>query len=603
MGQVSEHSRIRPGERQKRPRLASRWWFWLIIVVAALLLAVVASVGSLAISAKSQLEEALPLAAKVKASLVAQDTSGAAEVVDAMAEHTGRARADTSSFMWRAAEFTPILGANFTAVRELSTIVDDLVVKGAVPLATVASGISTDSLKPVDGVIAVQPLVSAQPVLAQASALFAASADQVNKIDRSILMKPVSAAVGTLRDLLATNGPTLQSANELMRVIPGALGADGPRDYLLVFQNNTEVMPRGGTIGNLVQVHVENGHIELSQQASPLDFPLLARPVIPIAVDALAVWPNGLGRNMQSLTMTPRFSLSFEVAKEMWKQRFGTEIDGLIALDPIALSYIISATGPITLQDGSQLTGDNLVQSMLSDVYVKYTDPEEADAFFQAISATTFGQIISGGADPAKLLAALVKSGEEKRLLMWTDDPAEQDLISRSPFFGEPPVSSPKTDGFGVYFRDQTPSKMAFYLQQAVEVGQAECSGQRFVRINVKLTNGLPQTSVAALPEYVSVHRAFEKGSISVGVSAYAPAGYSLFRIRSDGGILENFSGTDGDYAVGQARVALAPAQAQTVTMDFVTGDTMAKKISTDITPVVNPTSVGTAALDCAVLG
>jgi hypothetical protein len=595
---------IRLAAKQRRNRIYGRWWFWFVVSVVVVVLALGAWVSVLALSAKAQLEAAIPIAATIKSQIVAGDSAGAALSVKTMAAHTQRARADAGAVVWRVAEVVPLVGPNLTAVRELATVVDDLLDDSVSPLVDVASTMRPEALRPVDGGIDLAPIVAARPALTRASAGFNEASNGVQNISTSVLVGPVATAVERLSALLSTYAPTLQSVSDLVSSLPGALGSDGPRNYLLVFQNNAEVMPRGGTIGNIALVHAENGHIQLSQQASPLDFPLLNSAVVPLADDALNVWPNGLGLNMQSLTMTPRFSVSFEIAREMWKQRFGTSIDGLIALDPIALSHILAVTGPVSLPDGSQLTGSNLVQGMLSDVYREYTDPLEADAYFQAISGATFGQIISGGADPLKLLNALVQSGEEKRLLIWTANSAEQKLIAKSPFYGEPPASNSTTDGFGVYFQDQTPSKMAFYLQQSVSVSQAQCSNKRVVRVTATLTNGLAADAVESIPYYVTGDgKATPKGSIRVGVASYAPAGYSLVRIVNDSDPAQNRSGTDGNFAVGVTRLTLGPGDSHTVTMDFATDDIATKKLVTDITPVVNPTSVGTVAADCSALG
>ena len=39
-------------------------------------------------------------------------------------------------------------------------------------------------------------------------------------------------------------------------------GADGPRDYLLVFQNNAEIRATGGLPGSWARLHAEDGKLE-----------------------------------------------------------------------------------------------------------------------------------------------------------------------------------------------------------------------------------------------------------------------------------------------------------------------------------------------------
>ena len=592
----------RTSRRRSRPPFYRRWWFWLIVVIA-LLVGAAAWLGVRGLEAKSELEAALPLASQIQEQVLAGDSAGAEATVAAMAGHTEVARANTGDVVWRAAEFIPVAGANLAALRQLSESSDSLVNDALSPLAEIAPLLTPDAIKPVDGAFDLATLASIQPPVAAAASAVSDSLADVKSIDPAFLLPPLSAAVDRLDRVMSEYEPLLTSTSGILSVLPDALGASGPRDYLLAFQNNAEVMPRGGTVGSLVLVHVEDGRISLAQQASPLDFGLGTEFVIPIEPDAQQLW-LGLGKNMQNLTETPRFSLSFDIAREMWQKKFGVEIDGLIALDPIVLSYITSATGPITLPDGGTLTRENLVKSLLSDVYVKYSNPLAQDAYYQAISATTFEAVASGNFDPASLLVAITKGAEEKRVLIWTSDPEEQALLDGSTFQGEPIAGTATTEGMGIYFRDLTPSKMAYYLDQSVTVSQASCAddGTRTTRVTVTLTNSIAPEAVKALPSYVSVARGpISKGDILIGVSAYAPAGYTLAASQS-GSESEVTPGTDGDFVVAQTRDLLSPGETITSTFDFVAEGAGLKTMSTDISPVVNPTTVAIETVDCSAL-
>ncbi len=53
----------------------------------------------------------------------------------------------------------------------------------------------------------------------------------------------------------------------------------------------------------------------------------------------------------------------------MWPAARGQEVDGVLALDVIALQALLRATGPIQVE-GEQLDADNVVQNLLHDQYV-----------------------------------------------------------------------------------------------------------------------------------------------------------------------------------------------------------------------------------------
>lgn len=51
------------------------------------------------------------------------------------------------------------------------------------------------------------------------------------------------------------------------------LGGDGPRHYLLMFQNNAEERASGGNPASMAMITVDDGRVTLGRQASSSDFP------------------------------------------------------------------------------------------------------------------------------------------------------------------------------------------------------------------------------------------------------------------------------------------------------------------------------------------
>ena len=63
--------------------------------------------------------------------------------------------------------------------------------------------------------------------------------------------------------------------------MPALLGGSGPRDYLLVFQNNAELRATGGLPGVMSLIHAENGRVDITRQASAGAMGELDEPVLP----------------------------------------------------------------------------------------------------------------------------------------------------------------------------------------------------------------------------------------------------------------------------------------------------------------------------------
>ncbi|AWB96012.1 hypothetical protein DCE93_10360 [Agromyces badenianii] len=591
---------------ERRTALVRRPVFWIPLLIVALFIVGIgvafATLVPRALDARDLLQAAPPLVVEVQEKVLAGDTQGATRAAAELSEITAAARQQTSGRLWLSLEWVPFAGPNLHAVRMAASSVDLLAQKTVVP----AASLGLDALKPADGRVDLAEVDAIGATVTGAVEAVSEATAMLGTVDRSLLVPDVAAGVDRIDDAVASARRLLGPAEDVVAALPGMLGADGPRDILFLFQNNGEVMPRGGTIGSLAQMRVENGAISLVAQssASARDMPMYTQDVVPIAPEVRAVFPFGLGRYVQSLTLTPRFSLTAEIAREMWNRTHGVQVDAVIAIDTVALSYFLDATGPIDLPGGLQLTSSNAVPVLLGDLYQQF-EPYEVDAINQAFAATTMSRLLSGTVGVRELISVLTRAADEHRVLVWSDRAAEQALIEGSHLEGEPPTSVTDADGFGVYFADWTPGKMQRFMTQRVGLAQAVCStGDRRVRLSVTLGNSVDPALVSDLPAYVTGDgRATKIGSMRVEVLSYALPGYRLVGQTADGPAEAVRAGTDGEFGVAQQTVTIGPQQTRTLTFDYLATEPAEVALVADVTPVVNPTQVVSDSLDCALLG
>lgn len=572
-------------------RWYARWWIWLIVAIVLVAVALTAWIGVRGLQAKQQLDGAMPLVSQLKAQLLAQDPAGAKATYAKLEPRVQKAESLTSDLVWRAAEHLPGVGPNLTVTRELAGETDAVVTGAIKPLVDVSGSLTLEALKPKNGRIDVDTLTAIQPAVAKAAVSVDSALTSLKQLNTAGAVGQLTSAKSKLETMLTPVAAQLHEANSILAIAPKVLGADKPRNYLLAFQNNGELMPGGGTIGSMVIIHVDHGAISLIEQSSaaPTEFPMYKAPVIPLPPDAAALYANSLGMYVQNLTETPRFELSFAIAKQMWKQAKGVDLDGMVAVDTVALSQFLAVSGPIALPDGTQLTSANAAQMLLIGLYQKFT-AAQVDAVNQGLSAAVFAKLLAGDVDPKKLASFVATASAQHRILLWSDDPAEQKAIKNSAFYGAPPTSTATTDAFGVYFRDVTPSKLGVYLKQDVKLTQAVCSagGNVNVRVAVTLTNAAPTSK---LPYYVSP----ADNHIRLRVLTYAPAGFTV----SGESVVNQATGKDGEYVVPQAIVSLLPGQSQTLTFDLTADHKDQRALTARVSPTVSPTAVSTGALDC----
>ncbi|WP_158252329.1 DUF4012 domain-containing protein [Cryobacterium sp. Y29] len=603
--------------KRPRPRFYRRWWFWTIIGVVVVVALASSWVGVRGWQAKTELEAAIPLAATIKSQALAGDTKAANASVTEMASHTARARELTGDPVWRAAEFVPFVGVNLAAVRTLAAVADDVITDAAMPLVEVVANLNPATLKSVDGGIDLEPLVSAGKIINGASTVLTAARDRINDIDTSVTMAPLTAAVIKFDTLLASLAPPLASASQALDVIPDALGASAPRDYVIVFQNSAEARALGGTSLSFVLLTIDNGSISLGK-AVPAGFGNFAyyqESVIAMPDGVAELYGSEFGRAMSNVTVRPSFESAAKVTQEMWKRQFGTDIDGVISVDPVALSYLLRGVTPVTLSTGDVLTSESLVPLLLNEVYMRFwsgnttadarADNAAQDVVYAEIVQKTFEQLMGGNSDPSMLLSAVSQAVDERRMLLWSPLDKEQALFMSLGLDGPLPQSDETTDRVGVYLQENVGSKMNYYLQQSVGLGQAVCREDQKAsyRISLELTNDLPLDAATSISP--SILGTFVREDLKPGVQrmivmVYAPPGSQIVGATIDGGAVELQQYHDTDYPVAKVVLTMKPGATSKLSVDVVAAGTAQKVLAAEVTPMVNPTAISDVPLDCA---
>jgi Protein of unknown function (DUF4012) len=576
---------------------------WIIGACLVLLLGAIAFVSVRALLAKADLEAAIPLASRIQDQVVADDAAGAEASARELKAHTESARGLTSDPVWRAFELVPLLGPNLSASREIAAVVDDIAQQAAGPLTAAAGTLHLSEFKPVEGRFNLQPFADAEKPLAQASAALSAAKHKVDAIDTSAIVPSLQQAASDLRGVVGKAANAVDTAHNAARLVPVMLGATGPRNYLLIFQNPAELRASGGLPGALALLHTDNGQISLSQQASTVDLPRSATPVLALPPDTRALYGDITAQYIQDVNLTPDFPLSARIAQEMWRQRYGQVVDGVLAIDPVALSYILKATGPIRVSTGDTLSADNAVKLLLTDVYARYPDPEDQDGFFATATTAVFTTVAAGNVDPLALIKALGQAGAERRVLLWSAQATEQSLLANTTLSGALPVSDKFTTRFGVYLNDMTGAKMGVYLGMQTTVGQANCRADQRPNyaISVTLTNNAPADAANSLSPYVTGGGAYgvPAGNVKTLVAVYAPEGMQNLGVIRDGQAAPAQTTTDSGYAVSNVAAELAPGQSTTLRFEWLGAARFDGSVLVQGTPSVSSHEATFAPLDC----
>jgi cytoskeletal protein RodZ len=581
----------RRDRRQARPgrkKTLLRVLLAVILIVAGL----VAWVGIRAFLARGELEGAIPLASSMQDQIAAGDVDGAQKTSKELERRAETAAALTSDPIWRAFESIPSAGTNLVVVRQLAAAVDSLARDGVAPLAQLAGGINVDSFRPDDGTIDMQPLIDARPTVARAAAAISAAESEAGQIDTKGTIAEVDHAVSRFRSAVKNAESSVSAVNNAVRLLPAMLGAEGPRDYAVLFQNPAELRSSGGIVGAVALVHTESGAMQLVQQAPGASFPRHSQPVLELPTETRGLYGDIVGQYMLNVGLTPDFSLTARLAQEMWRLEFGLQVDGVLSIDPIALGYLLVATGPIALPTGDVLTSDNAVPLLLTEVYQRYEDPKQQDAFFAAAAASVFSAVASGTADPVALIQALGKAGSEHRVMVWNSEESDQAILADTTLAGGLPVSDQEVQRFGLYFNDATGAKMDTYLDVATGVSQVTCRVDRRPNFTVEviLTNTAPADAATSLPAYVTGGGVYgiAPGNVKTIASIYGAPGLENLGLKQDGRVVPYLPSSDAGYPVSAATVELAPGQSTVLSYEWLGSGPFEGNIELQTTPVIH---------------
>lgn len=204
----------------------------------------------------------------------------------------------------------------------------------------------------------------------------------------------------------------------------------GPNRYLILAGNNAEMRAGSGMFLSVGELSFAGGELRLGEFRAAGD--LAIDPPPPITDEDLSArwgWlePNDEWRN---LAATPRFDVTAELASRMWPASGGGPVDGVLALDPLALRAVLAATGPVEV-GGEQVTAEGVVDLLLHDQYqgidsIENQDQADRREQLGLIAGRALGALQGGGWDVFGLADGLAEAARGRHLLAWSPKPEQQ---------------------------------------------------------------------------------------------------------------------------------------------------------------------------------
>jgi hypothetical protein len=362
------------------------------------------------------------------------------------------------------------------------------------------------------------------------------------------------------------------------------LGADGPRSYLLLVQNPAEIRATGGLPGSWAVLHARQGRLTMGRQGDANLFRTGRQP-IPLTPDEKAIYGSGFGADPRDINFTPDFPRVAQMAAALARAH-GVRVDGVVAVDPVALAYVLQGTGPVDAGGGVQLNSGNAALLLLNTIYRTVQDPVAQNDFYNTAARRVFDALVAGQGNQLLAIRGLVLAAGQDRVLAWSGDPAVARVIGDHKLSGALPADTGRTAQVGLYLNDGVAGKMEFYLRQSTDLHATSCSGDR-------------QTLQLSTTFRSVATRGLANGSVYVtGTGEYAPRGDILMNLRIFGpwhGAIESLEvdgrsiTVTGNHQKGRqvatVPVTLPPGATMTLTATMRTGPGQTGDVRVTSTP------------------
>ncbi len=444
-----------------------------------LLVVVGGTLSAFALGTKNRVEkrgsQALGYLEKAKADLLAGDFESAQNNLAVAEESFAKAEKETDKLggqLLDALVYVPYLSKVSTGRNVI--ILGDNLTKALGELAEI-SKLMKGVKNPLDRSVKEQPsltdiLLAVQEKIVSARDYLGRAEKAGEKVKIEDLPPQYQEKMRKVKEILPLVKNSLDDFSRTAKIFLELLGYNGPRRYLIVFENNQEMRATGGFIGSYGLLQTNKGRVEslkIEGIYNP-DGQLKVNVVPPRPIQKIsAAWST------HDANWWPDFPKSARKIAWFYEKTGGPTTDGVIAVTPVVLQKLLEVTGPVEMPKyGKIITSKNFVEAIQSEVEKDFAEKKEEEKTKNGNSLKSSlkkeraseerkGQVEKEVRDPKKILAdlapkllsrvfnvdglqrsgkvlqALLTSLREKHVLLYFNEPTAQKIVSEQGWSGE----------------------------------------------------------------------------------------------------------------------------------------------------------------------
>jgi hypothetical protein len=393
----------------------------------------------------------------------------------------------------------------------------------------------------------------------------------------------------TLRQLDDAEGQ-LRPLHEVVQVLPAAVGAAGPRTYLVAVSNSSELKAWGGALLAIAQLRFDHGRVTALRSGQLPEEQLTGRlswPYVPGDP-----WHRPGSQSLfSSAGLSPNFPTSGEEILRAYQVLTGVRADGVIALDPLALAGLLRVSGPVTTAGFGKVSANDVVRLLLADSYRRYPDKQVRHRYNQQLMDAVMGRVLHGG-DLLGQVRGLGAAAAGRHLQLYFRDRRLQDVTGAHGLAGA--LSPAAQDYLGVFTVNSNASKTDYFQRRRIEQRvRLAADGSARVDRAIRLSNtayGQPGNDPRT---------GYTTGWARPVVASYVPGSASGVTVRVDGKPASWTSFRELGRLVVRVAVWLPPRSTHTVTVSYrlpkaavPTGGGLRYQLVADTQPIAHPATL-----------
>jgi len=260
--------------------------------------------------------------------------------------------------------------------------------------------------------------------------------DQAANVDPQFLPSSQRASFEKAKTDIAKGLTQIDQFAGLAPALIDFLGGNGPRTYLVEQPDPAELRGGGGFIGSYSILTANKGEIALGKagNTATIDYPRpkVGQPRYIQAPGPLRQFTHSQGYIFGDSLFVPDFPESAQTAEQLYLHETGTQVDGVVSLDPWAVAGLLTVTGPIAIPAwNTTVDAASFPERVFQQQQKKSNQTVNRKDFFPAVASLLIQRVTTlPSGQWGKLIAALNSQVSQRHLQIYVNSAAAQKQIS-----------------------------------------------------------------------------------------------------------------------------------------------------------------------------